>query len=114
MEEVVLSIIVIIIFAVVQQASSTKSAHYCSKAFAVPQFPQQYAPDISTENDYEDNPIVDMSPDHEVRILDTFQKNIEGKRELLVYELREIAAQYDTTTFFEKYPDVHKYIFNIP
>lgn len=109
MENLIIGLLFVVFLLIVQQTAQPQNHRRLSVVAAIPTV-QQPLSETSTEIEY-----VEDVPEHdEGYLLDIFQKSLDGKRELLVHELREISAQYDTSTFFEKNPEVHRYIFDLP
>jgi len=108
MENLIIGLLFVVFLLIVQQTAQAQNHRRLSVVAAIPT--AQPLSETSPEIEY-----VEDVPEHdEGYLLDIFQKSLDGKRELLVHELREISAQYDTSTFFEKNPEVHRYIFDLP
>lgn len=115
MEEVILAMIVTIIFGIIQQASSSRiPAEIITGIISCETADKDFLSHQAHTSVSNDNDSINITGECEETLLNIFQQNNVGKREMLVHELRKISVRYDTSTFFEKYPDVHKYIFNIP
>lgn len=100
--DVILGILLIVILAIIQITSSPRR---------IPNIQSPHIQHQACDDIYNDTAV---PTEYEEKLLEVLHTAPEGiKRESLVSTLREIIKHGDTSEIFDKYPEIHKHIFNM-